>query len=67
MTCMESNPDLMNTDDSTTEVAMETAGQRIVSIYAWNEWSEGGYLEPEERTGNDYLESIKDVFPPKQP
>lgn len=40
------------------------AGRRIVTLYAWNEWSEGGYLEPEERTGNGYLEAIKDVFLP---
>ena len=31
------------------------AGERIVTIYAWNEWSEGGYLEPEASSGMKYL------------
>ena len=38
------------------------AGQRIVTIYAWNEWTEGGYLEPEAATGMKYLEAVRDVF-----
>ncbi len=37
-------------------------GHRIVTIYAWNEWTEGGYLEPEEGTGYAYLEAIRRVF-----
>lgn len=36
-----------------------------VTIYCWNEWTEGGYLLPEERTGTAYLEAVKKVFPPK--
>jgi len=37
-------------------------GQRIVTVYAWNEWSEGGYLEPDAVTGLNYLEAIRDLF-----
>jgi len=33
---------------------------RIITIYAWNEWGEGGYLEPEYRTGMGYLEALRD-------
>jgi hypothetical protein len=39
-------------------------GMRIVTLYAWNEWTEGGYLEPEARHGMAYLEAVKRVFAP---
>ncbi len=47
MTCMESNPDLMNTDDSTTEVAIETASQGNHLTpdeveYGVSQWPEAG-------------------------
>lgn len=35
---------------------------KVVTLYAWNEWTEGGYLEPEAQYGYGYLEAIKEVF-----
>ena len=31
-------------------------------VYAWNEFGEGGYIEPTKKWGFQYLQAIKDVF-----
>jgi hypothetical protein len=37
-------------------------GERIVSLNAWNEWTEGSYLLPDEANGSGYLEAVRAVF-----
>jgi hypothetical protein len=39
-----------------------SSAPKIITINAWNEWTEGSYLEPDTVTGMGYLESIRDVF-----
>ncbi len=35
---------------------------KLLTIYAWNEWVEGSYLEPDMKWGYGYLEAVKKVF-----
>jgi hypothetical protein len=36
--------------------------RKIVTLNAWNEWTEGSYLEPDTRNGMGYLEAVRAVF-----
>ena len=35
---------------------------KLITIYAWNEWVEGSYLEPDMKWGYGYLEAVKKVM-----
>jgi hypothetical protein len=45
-----------------TRLSANPHGPKILTINAWNEWTEGSYLEPDTHTGMQYLEAIHTVF-----
>lgn len=34
----------------------------MLFIFAWNEWGEGGYLEPDEQIGYEMLQAISNAL-----
>lgn len=42
--------------------AKEVYKKDMLFIFAWNEWAEGGYLEPDEKNKCGYLEAIESVL-----
>lgn len=37
----------------------ETYQNNYIFLFAWNEWGEGGYMEPDEKNGNAFLEALR--------
>jgi hypothetical protein len=48
--------------DAARHIEDDPAGPFAVFLNAWNEWTEGSYLLPEERTGTAYLDAILRAF-----
>ena len=48
--------------DATRHVERDPRQPFAVLINAWNEWTEGGFLLPEERTGTARVEAVKRIF-----
>jgi hypothetical protein len=47
-----------------TFIFAQKSGPPVLTLNAWNEWTEGSYLEPDTVNGMRYLEAIRAVFPP---
>ena len=66
MAVMESFPEkLADATRKTAELLMtRPADERIMFFNAWNEWTEGSYLEPDNFYGMKLLEAVRDALKP---
>ena len=44
-----------------TERANKVYNKDMLFLFAWNEWAEGGYMEPDEKNGYQKLEAVKET------
>ena len=58
MTAWDASPRTMQSD----RIALRPEEQRIITLNAWNEWTEGSYLEPDTESEYRYLEAVKEIF-----
>ena len=42
--------------------AREVYHKDFMFVFSWNEWAEGGYLEPDQKNQYGYLEAIRDTL-----
>ena len=42
--------------------AKEVYKKDMLFLFAWNEWAEGGYMEPDEKFGTGYLQALKNAL-----
>ncbi|MCX7817711.1 MAG: glycoside hydrolase family 99-like domain-containing protein [Kiritimatiellae bacterium] len=63
MNTMSTTPDAFREALRRTRQKLEAlGGPRIITVNAWNEWTEGSYLEPDTVHRLAYLEAIREVF-----
>lgn len=49
-------------DKARQRLLAQPEGPRVFNIICWNDWTEGGSLEPDTVNGLKYLEAVPDVF-----